>query len=109
MVIRRAGTSKPLLRSALRTRSRASCTWLPARPTMVSAGRPKATSTSTRTGRPSTPTIDALSVSASTRTTSPGEARDRGEAMAGRTPARLPNSGGDRLGRRLGERALSAR
>jgi hypothetical protein len=63
--MRRAGTSKPLLRSALRTRSRASCTALPASPTMVSPGRPKATSTSTRTGAPSTPTIAALRVRAS--------------------------------------------
>ena len=50
MVMRRDGTSKPELRSAARTRSRASSTALPARPTMVRPGRPKATSTSTRTG-----------------------------------------------------------
>ena len=64
-VIRRDGSSKPELRSAERTRSRASCTWLPASPTMVSDGRPKATSTSTRTGSPSTPSSEALSVWAS--------------------------------------------
>ena len=64
-VIRRAGTSKPELRRAARTRSRASSTALPARPTIVSPGRPNETSTSTRTGTPSTPTIEALSAFAS--------------------------------------------
>ncbi len=64
-MIRRDGTSKPELRNAARTRSRASSTALPARPTMVRPGRPNATSTSTRTGTPSTPTIDALSAVAS--------------------------------------------
>ena len=64
-VIRRAGTSKSELRRAARTRSRASSTALPARPTIVRPGSPKETSTSTRTGTPSTPTIDALSVVAS--------------------------------------------
>ncbi len=64
-VIRRDGTSKPELRSAARTRSRASSTALPASPTMVSPGRPKATSTSTRTGIPSTPMTEALRAVAS--------------------------------------------
>jgi hypothetical protein len=64
--MRRAGTSKPLFRTALRTRSRASWTALPARPTIVRPGRPNATSTSTRTGTASTPRSDALTVSAST-------------------------------------------
>jgi hypothetical protein len=63
--MRRDGTSNPELRSAARTRSRASSTALPARPTIVRPGRPKATSTSTRTGTPSTPTTEALSAVAS--------------------------------------------
>ena len=54
-VIRRGGYSYPLLRMAPRTLSRASCSAVSARPTMVKPGRPGATSTSTRTGRPSRP------------------------------------------------------
>ena len=69
---RRAGSSNPLLRIALLTRSRASWTWLPASPTIVSAGMPNATSTSTRTGTPSTPRIEAHNVSASTTAPRPG-------------------------------------
>src|SRR5207244_13390389 len=112
-VMRRAGSSKPLLRIALRTRSRASCTWLPARPTMVSAGRPKATSTSTRTGTPSTPTIDALSVSASTappigRPFGSGTDRSKTSAPAAHLLASQlpPAAGSERLG---GEHYLGVR
>ena len=51
-VIRRGGWTKPALRIAPRTRSRASWSAVSARPTIVKPGRPGATSTSTRmTGR----------------------------------------------------------
>ena len=93
MVIRRDGTSKPELRSAARTRSRASSTALPARPTMVSPGRPKATSTSTRTGTPSTPTIEALSALASIADLGGGEARRMRRVPVARLLASLLTSG----------------
>ena len=54
-VIRRGGWTKPLLRRAPRTRSRASRRAASASPTIVKPGSPGATSTSTRTGRPSRP------------------------------------------------------
>ncbi len=99
-VIRRAGTSKPELRSADLTRSRASSTALPGSPTIVSPGSPNETSTSTRTGMPSTPTIDALTAFASMGT-------PRREAMIGcgrcRPPACSPPYYQRRpAGRRLG-------
>ena len=53
--IRRSGNSKPQLASAARTRSRASRTAASGRPTTEKAGRPRWTSTSTRTGRAEMP------------------------------------------------------
>ena len=53
--IRRSGNSKPQLTSAARTRSRASRTAVSGRPTTEKAGRPRWTSTSTRTGRAAMP------------------------------------------------------
>ena len=53
--IRRSGNSKPQLVSAARTRSRASRTAASGRPTTENAGRPRWTSTSTRTGRAEIP------------------------------------------------------
>ena len=60
-VMRRGGWTKPLLRSAPRTRSRASCRAASASPTIVKPGIPGATSTSTRMTRPARPTIVAES------------------------------------------------
>ena len=54
-VIRRGGMVKPALRSAPRTRSRASDSAASGRPTIVNPGSPGATSTSTRTTRPVEP------------------------------------------------------
>ena len=54
-VIRRGGWTNPALRSAPRTRSRASWSAASASPTTVNPGRPGATSTSTRMNRPSRP------------------------------------------------------
>lgn len=54
-VIRRGGWTYPALRSAPRTRSRASWSAASARPTIVNPGNPGATSTSTRINRPSRP------------------------------------------------------
>ena len=53
--IRRSGKSKPQLASAARTLSRASLTAASGRPTTEKAGRPRCTSTSTRTGRAAMP------------------------------------------------------
>ena len=65
-VIRRGGQVKPVFRIAPRTRSRASDSAASGRPTIVSPGRPGATSTSTLTSRPSSPTRVADSTVAST-------------------------------------------
>ena len=54
-VTRRAGNSKPALRTAARTRSRASWMARSVSPTMVKLGSPLATSTSTVTGTPASP------------------------------------------------------
>ena len=53
--IRRSGNSKPQFVIAARTRSRASLTAASGRPTTEKAGRPRWTSTSTRTGRAEIP------------------------------------------------------
>jgi len=53
--IRRSGNSKPQLTRAARTRSRASRTAASGSPTIVKFGRPRWTSTSTRTGRAEMP------------------------------------------------------
>ena len=66
-VIRRGGWMNPALRSAPRTRSRASWSAVSARPTIVKPGRPGATSTSTRMNRPSRPNSVADGTMASTR------------------------------------------
>ena len=65
-VIRRGGCTNPALRSAPRTRSRASDSAASGRPTMVMPGSPGATSTSTRTTRPTRPWSVAESSVAST-------------------------------------------
>ena len=64
-VMRRCGNSKPELRMAALTRSRASCTAVSGKPTIVKAGRPGAMSTSTSTMEPSNPTTAQLRVRAS--------------------------------------------
>ena len=63
--MRRSGNSKPALRMAARTRSRASCTAVSGSPTMLNAGSPLPMSTSTSTGMPSTPTTAPLRTLAS--------------------------------------------
>ena len=55
-VIRRIGNSQPELRTAARTRSRASWTAVSGRPTIVKEGSPGEISTSTSTMNPSRPT-----------------------------------------------------
>src|SRR3989441_8219778 len=65
-VIRSAGKGKPALRIAVRTRSRLSRTAESGSPTVVNAGRPGVTSTSTRTRAASTPTRAADRTRAST-------------------------------------------
>ena len=55
-----AGIEKPQLRTAARTRSRASCTAVSGIPTMDMPGIPDETTTSTSTGTAFTPTIAAL-------------------------------------------------
>src|SRR6185436_5727719 len=65
-VIRCGGNSNPELRIALRTRSRLSRTLASGRPTIVNIGRPKDTSTSTCTGKASTPNTAAVRRHAST-------------------------------------------
>ena len=64
-VIRRSGKSKPQLINAARTRSRASRTAASGRPTIWNTGRPRWTSTSTRTGRAEIPSRVKAVVSAS--------------------------------------------
>ena len=64
--MRRMGNSNPEFRIAARTRSRASCTALSARPTTVKAGSPEAMSTSTSMIRPSNPITAQVCVFAST-------------------------------------------
>ena len=53
--MRRAGSARPDVISAERTRSRASDTALSGRPTMLKAGNPGATCTCTSTARASMP------------------------------------------------------
>src|SRR5262245_20324147 len=65
-VIRSEGKAKPALRIAVRTRSRLSRTAESGRPTVVNAGKPLVTSTSTRTSTASIPTSAAESTRAST-------------------------------------------
>ena len=65
-VIRLMGYSKPLLRMAPRTRSRASDSAASGRPTMWHTGSPGATSISTRTSSPRKPLITAVISVAST-------------------------------------------
>src|SRR5438132_14264527 len=60
-VIRSKGKAKPALRIAVRTRWRLSRTAESGRPTVMKAGRPAVTSTSTRTSAASTPTSAAES------------------------------------------------
>ena len=67
--IRCSGNSKPQLTSAARTRSRASLTAASGRPTIVNPGRPRWTSTSTRTGRAEMPSRVKVLAVASTTTT----------------------------------------
>ena len=55
--MRRCGNSKPEFWIAARTRSRASRTALSPRPTIVNAGSPRRTSTSTVTSRDSMPSM----------------------------------------------------
>jgi hypothetical protein len=71
-VIRSDGNGNPALRIAVRTRSRLSRTAESGSPTVVKAGRPGATSTSTRTSAASTPTRAADKIRASTRNCSIG-------------------------------------
>ena len=66
-VMRSDGKAKPALRMAVRTRSRLSRTAESGRPTVVNAGKPGATSTSTRTSAASTPTSAAERTRASTK------------------------------------------
>ena len=66
-VIRRGGWTNPALRSAPRTRSRASWSAASASPTIVNPGSPGATSTSTRISRPSRPWSVADGTMANTR------------------------------------------
>ena len=73
--IRRSGNSKPQLTSAARTRSRASLTAASGRPTIEKLGRPRWTSTSTRTGRAEMPSsVNVLAVASTVGTLRP--ARD---------------------------------
>ena len=65
-VMRSIGNSNPELRIALRTRSRLSRTLASGRPTMLNAGRPNDTSTSTCTGQASIPNTAAVRTHAST-------------------------------------------
>src|SRR5439155_453814 len=65
-VIRSTGKAKPALRIAVRTRSRLSRTAESGSPTVVKAGSPAVTSTSTRTSAASTPTRAAESTRAIT-------------------------------------------
>src|SRR5437870_1096841 len=65
-VTRWAGNSNPEFRIALLTRSRLSRTLASGRPTIVNAGKPNATSTSTWTGQASTPKTAAVRSLAST-------------------------------------------
>ncbi len=65
-VIRRGGNTNPAFRMAPRTRSRASCRAASPSPTMVSPGKPGATSTSTRMIRPWRPSRLADAIEAST-------------------------------------------
>src|SRR5262245_35640759 len=65
-VIRSWGKAKPALRIAVRTRSRLSRTAESGRPTVMNAGKPGDTSTSTRTSAASTPSRAAESTRAST-------------------------------------------
>ena len=70
-VIRRGGWWYPALRSAPRTRSRASDNAASGRPTIVNPGNPGATSTSTRTRRPVMPLrVAETSVASTGRTVS---------------------------------------
>src|SRR5262252_11230343 len=69
-VMRSEGKGKPALRMAVRTRSRLSRTAESGSPTVVNAGSPAVTSTSTRTSTPSTPSSAADSMRASTRRSS---------------------------------------
>ena len=64
--MRRCGNSKPEFWIAARTRSRASRTAASASPTIVNAGRPGRTSTSTDTGSGSTPSMANVATRAST-------------------------------------------
>jgi hypothetical protein len=65
-VTRRRGHVSPLDSTAARTRSRASLHAVSGKPTMLNAGRPAETWTSTETGRPSTPNSVADGTMAST-------------------------------------------
>ena len=97
-VIRRGGWWYPALRSAPRTRSRASESAASGRPTIVNPGRPGATSTSTRTTRPAIPLSVAESSVASTggtlaaathpRLIGPRERRPAGSGRARPAPDR---------------------
>jgi hypothetical protein len=74
-VTRRNGHGKPLDNNAALTRSRDSRTAASGRPTMVKAGRPLDTWTSTETGRPTAPARVADEMAASTE----GNGRSRPE------------------------------
>ena len=91
-VIRRCGNSKPELRIAARTRSRASRTAVSASPTIVKAGRPARTSTSTATRRGSTPSMAKVVTRASTAATlggaCDGDTRCASHAIARSAPCR---------------------